>query len=303
MKTGSTRQGAFSGVLLASTAFVMWGLSPLFWKQLGAVPSFEIIMHRMVWSFLFLMPLLVILDQWRDFLKTLSNIRTTLLLLGTTLIVGGNWFAFIWAVNHDLVLQASLGYYINPLVNVLLGTIFLKERLRSLQIAAVVIAGCGVLYLTLAYGRFPWVALFLAFSFGFYGLLRKTAPVGALVGLSVETFLLSIPALFYLVYLEIKGVGAFTHMGLKTDLFLSMTALLTALPLLLFTTGARRLNLSTIGFLQYIAPTCSFLLALFVFRETAAAAQMLTFAAIWVALAVFTLDGLLHGKRAAVKSR
>ncbi len=302
MKPGSIRQGAFSGVLLASTAFVMWGLSPLFWKQLGAVPSFEIIMHRMVWSFLFLMPLLVILNQWRDFLKALGNRRTTLLLCGTTLIVGGNWLAFIWAINHDMVLQASLGYYINPLVNVLLGMVFLKERLRPLQIAAVFIAGCGVLYLTFAYGRFPWVALFLAFSFGFYGLLRKTAPVGALVGLSVETFLLSIPALFYLFYLEAKGVGAFNHMGPRTDLFLSMTALLTALPLLLFTTGARLLNLSTIGFLQYIAPTCSFLLAIFVFKETAVPAQMITFAAIWVALAVFTLDGLLHRKRRAANS-
>jgi chloramphenicol-sensitive protein RarD len=217
--------------------------------------------------------------------------------MGTTLIVGGNWFLFIWAINSGHILQTSLGYYIAPLVNVLLGVVFLKERLRRPQLAAVVLAAAGVGYLTLSYGQFPWVSLTLAVSFGLYGLIRKVAPVGALAGLTIETMLLSIPATAYLVYLDHTGRGAFLNAGLSTTLLLMGAALVTGLPLLLFTMGARRLRLSTLGFLQYIAPSCTFLLAVFIYREPIVPAQLFTFGMIWTALAIYSYDSVLyHGR-------
>ncbi|MBW2515288.1 MAG: EamA family transporter RarD, partial [Deltaproteobacteria bacterium] len=191
-----------AGVVYAVSAFLIWGISPIYWKALRSVPALEIILHRIVWSFFLLVPLIMIMRRWREFVLVFRNLRTLLILLFTAIIVGGNWLLYIWAVNTDRLLQASLGYYINPLVNVMLGMVFLKERLRPPQILAVVMATAGVLYLTLYYGEFPWIALTLAFSFGLYGLIRKIAPVGALVGLTVETLLLSIPALIYLFYLD-----------------------------------------------------------------------------------------------------
>ncbi len=288
-----------AGVIYAITAFLIWGLSPLYWKLLKSVPAFEILMHRMIWSFLFFVPLLLIQRRFREFTAILKNTRVLLILLGTTLIVGLNWFLFIWAINNDHVLQTSLGYYINPLVNVFLGLIFLKERLRPLQTLAVILAGVGVTYQTVSLGVFPWVALTLAFSFGFYGLIRKVAPVGALIGLSVETLLLSIPALAYLVYLNHIGTGAMLRAGLFIDGLLMGSAFVTALPLLLFTRGARRLNLATLGFLQYIAPSCTFLLAVFLYREPLSWTQVATFILIWVALVIYSVDSVLFYRRRA----
>ncbi|MBU2548579.1 MAG: EamA family transporter RarD, partial [Proteobacteria bacterium] len=239
------RSSGLAGLGSGGSAFLIWGFSPLFWKLLKGVPAFETTMHRVVWSFLFLVPLLVFQHAWKDLLPTLKNRRLIPALLLSACLVSLNWLVYIWAINNDLVLQASLGYYINPLVNVLLGVCILRERLRAAQIAAVVLAAAGVIYLALQYGRFPWVALSLAFSFGLYGLIRKISPVGALVGLSVETLLLSMPALGYLIWLEYTGRGTFGHHGPIVDLYLVGTALVTALPLLLFTRGARRLKLST----------------------------------------------------------
>jgi chloramphenicol-sensitive protein RarD len=255
------------GVVYATSAFLIWGISPIYWKALRAVPALEIILHRIVWSFFFLVPLVILMRRWQEFKDALKNYRTVLVLLFTALIVGGNWLLYIWAVNTDRLIQASLGYYINPLVNVLLGVVFLKERLRPPQIVAVLLAAAGVLYLTFYYGEFPWIALTLAVSFGIYGLIRKIVPVGSLVGLTVETLLLSIPALAYLFYLDSHGAGAFLRVSLKLDLLLMGCAIATAMPLLFFTLGARRLYLSTVGLLQYIAPSCMFVLAVFLFRE------------------------------------
>ncbi|MGD9061443.1 MAG: EamA family transporter RarD, partial [Desulfobacterales bacterium] len=196
--TGTLNPDTLWGVIYAISAFLIWGISPIYWKALRSVPALEIILHRIVWSFFLLVPLIIIMRRWQEFIAVFKNLRTLLILLFTALIVGGNWLLYIWAVNSDHLLQASLGYYINPLVNVVLGMVFLKERLRAPQILAVVMATAGVLYLTLYYGEFPWIALTLAVSFGFYGLIRKVAPVGAVVGLTVETLLLSIPALIYL---------------------------------------------------------------------------------------------------------
>ena len=282
------------GVVFAASAFLIWGISPIYWKALVAVPALEIILHRIVWSFFFLVPLVIIMRRWQEFKDALKNYRTVLILLFTALIVGGNWLLYIWAVNTDRLIQASLGYYINPLVNVVLGMVFLKERLRRPQIVAVILATAGVLYLTVYYGEFPWIALILAVSFGFYGLIRKIVPVGSLVGLTVETLLLSIPALAYLFYLDSHGAGAFWRVSLKMDLMLMGCAIATATPLLFFTLGARRLNLSTVGLLQYIAPSCMFVLAVFLFREPFSKAQVVTFIIIWTALAIFSTDSVRY---------
>jgi chloramphenicol-sensitive protein RarD len=230
-------------------------------------------------------------------MAALTSGRTILILLVTTLLVACNWFLFIWAINSGHILQTSLGYYINPLVNVLLGFVFLKERLRRLQGVAVGLAAVGVTYLTISYGQFPWVSLALAFSFGLYGLVRKVAPVSALVGLTLETFLLSIPAAAYLVYIDGAGRGAFMHAGTTISFLLVGAALVTGLPLLLFTMGARLLRLSTVGFLQYIAPSCTFLLAVLVYREPLVPAQLFTFGMIWSALAIYSYDSVLAHRR------
>jgi chloramphenicol-sensitive protein RarD len=285
------------GVALATSAFLIWGLSPIYWKALAGVPAFEILMHRMIWSFVFLAPLVLLQGHLKDLIGALTSGRTLLILFLTTLIVGGNWFLYIWAINSDHILQTSLGYYITPLVNVLLGVVFLKERLRRLQLVAVGLAAVGVTYLTLSYGQFPWVALALAFSFGFYGLIRKVASVGPLVGLTVETLLLSIPASAYLLYLDHAGRGAFLHEGTTISLMLMGAALVTGLPLLLFTMGTKLLRLATVGFLQYIAPSCTFLLAVFIYHEPLVPSQLFTFGMIWTALAIYSYDSVQQYRR------
>ena len=295
-KKGSD-DGASAGVACAILAFLIWGLSPAYWKLLKSVNAFEILMHRMVWSFLFLLPFLAFRGRWTAFIATLKTPRRMIGLLASTVFVTVNWFTFIYAINHDQILQTSLGYYINPLVNVLLGTLVLKERLRPLQGAAVALAAVAVFYLTFGYGRIPWMALILAFSFGFYGLIRKMAAVGALVGLTIETLLLSAPATACLVFLDATGQGAFLRAGPAISILLMGAAAVTGLPLLLFTIGARRIHLSTVGFLQYIAPTCGFFLAVFAFGEPFSGAKALTFALIWIALAIYSVDSLRYYRR------
>ena len=300
--TDAVPQETLTGVACAVGAFLIWGMSPIYFKTLRAVPAFEILMHRMVWSFLFLLPLVVFTKHRKEFKAALSSRRTILTLLLTTLLVSGNWFVFIWAINNDLILQTSLGYYINPLINVVLGLVFLKERLRPAQIGAVSLAAIGVLYMTIEIGHPPWIALFLAFSFGFYGLIRKVAAVNALVGLTAETLLLSCPAMIYLLSLYVHGRGAFLRGDTRIDLLLLAAALVTALPLLLFTIGARRIHFSTIGILQYIAPSCTFLLAVLVYGEPFRAAQLLTFLLIWTALGIYTVDSVIFYRRNRIVS-
>jgi chloramphenicol-sensitive protein RarD len=292
-----SQQESLSGVAYASAAFFIWGLSPIYWKVLHNIPALEIIMHRTIWSFVFLLIILVFLRHGNEFTAAVKKRRTFLVLIPTTILLAFNWFIYIWAVNNEHILQASLGYFITPLVNVLLGMIFLRERLRPLQTVSLVLAGIGVLYLAVYYGKFPWIALSLAFAFGFYGLIRKVAPVSALVGLSLEILFLSGPALAYLIFLDSKDAGALFHIGIKMDLFLMGTAFLTAFPLLLFTLGTRRLNLSTVGFLQYIAPSCMFLLGVFLYNEPISRAQTMTFVLIWAALCLYSTDSVRYYRR------
>ena len=295
--SGETTHRSISGAIFGASAFLIWGISPLYWKTLTAVPALEIVSHRVVWSFLILMPLILFRGRWKDFLSVLTNWRSMAILVVTSLFVSCNWLVYIWAINNGFLLQASLGYYINPLVNVLLGTLFLRERLRSFQVLAVLLAGAGVLYLTIVYGRFPWIACILGFTFGLYGLIRKVIAVGSLVGLTMETFLLTAPALGYLIYLERDGSAAFFKLSLQIDLLLIGTSVVTALPLLLFARSARRVKLTTLGFLQYIAPTCMFGMAVFIFLEPFRTEQLISFTLIWAALTVYSTDSVVHFRR------
>ncbi|WP_181358973.1 EamA family transporter RarD [Pseudothauera lacus] len=281
--------GARHAVPAAFTAFAIWGLAPLYFKAVGSVPPVEIVAHRVLWSALLLAALLAL---WRGF-GHLRRLRTEPRLLAvltlTAVLTGSNWLVFVWAISADRVLEASLGYFINPLVSVLLGRLFLGERLRPLQQVAVALACAGVLWRMLQVGALPWVALFLALTFGFYGLLRKRAPIDAVSGLFVETLLTLPLALAWLGWLAVHGELNFGH-GAATDWLLPLAGVLTAVPLMLFAFGAQRLPLSTIGFLQYIAPTLNFVLAVFVFREPFDNLQLIGFGLIWAALAVYSLD-------------
>ncbi|HSO19938.1 MAG TPA: EamA family transporter RarD, partial [Desulfosarcina sp.] len=246
MNTQQPAEGpqAIAGAMFAFLAFLVWGLSPVYWKALQQVGAFEIILHRIIWSFVFLMPLVIACRRWDEFKKVVTSPRIMAILLATALLVGGNWLLYIWAVNNGRVLQASLGYYINPLVNIVLGMVFLGERLRRAQAVAVGLAALGVLNLALGYGVFPWVSLALAFSFGCYGLVRKVAAVGALVGLTVETLLLTAPAGYWIYCLNRSHTGQFLAADGGTDLLLMGTGILTATPLLLFNLGAKRITLA-----------------------------------------------------------
>lgn len=288
-----------AGGLYAFSAFLIWGLSPIYWKALHGVGAFEIILHRVLWSFVFLMPI-VVYRQWAEFKRIIASPKMLAILLVTSILVGANWLIYIWAVNNGRVLQASLGYYINPLVNIVLGMVFLRERLSRAQSVAVFLASLGVLHLTIRYGVFPWVSLALAFSFGIYGLIRKVAAVGALVGLTVETLLLTVPAGLWVVHLHNTQAGSFLASGGRTDLLLMGTGILTATPLLLFNLGARRITLATLGFIQYTAPTGMLLLGIIVFGEPFTLVQAVTFALIWAALAIYSWETLrTHRQRIA----
>ncbi len=299
----SEKNQSVSGVLFLGAAFFFWGIAPVYWKQLGHVPALEIILHRVVWSFFLLIPVMTGYHRWPEYKQVLHSRKTMAVLTGTTAILAVNWFVFVWAINNNHVLQTSLGYYINPLVNILLGMVFLKERLNRRQCLAVFLAVAGVLILTFHYGRFPWIALALAFSFGCYGLIRKIVPVSAVTGLFLELSLLSLPAGGYMLYLYLHAAGAFLRIGIATDLFCLGASLVTALPLIFFTTGARLVHLKTVGFMQYIAPSCTFLLAVFVYREPLSSTALLTFVLIWSALAIYSFDSVMMIRRLSGKSK
>lgn len=289
-----------SGFWYAVGAYFLWGVFPLYWKALQAIPATQILAHRMAWSVLVVALLLALQGGWSWIRAALSNRKILLTFFITGSLLAVNWFLYIWAVNTDRVVEASLGYFINPLVNVVLGGLFLGETLRRGQRWAVGLAAGGVAYLTFGYGQPPWIALVLAFTFGFYGLLRKTASLGSLRGFALETMLFFPLVAGYLVWVEKQGMGAFGHYGWKLDLLLAFAGVATAAPLLLFASGARRLSLSTLGLLQYIAPTLQFLIGVFVYGEPVGHDRLLAFALIWAALALYSAEGLYHGRRVKV---
>lgn len=287
------------GMLYAASAYVLWGLLPVFWKALHAVPALQILAHRMVWSLLVVLVLVAARGRGRVIGAAVRDWRVLGLFTATALVLSLNWFVYIWGVNAGYIVETSLGYFINPLVNVVLGMVFLRERLRAWQGVAIAIAVSGVVYLTLSYGRLPWIAVTLACSFGLYGLLRKTAPLPSLEGLTVETLVLFVPALAYLIFMQHTGQGAFAHVGTVPTLLLIVSGIATATPLLLFATGARMLSLTTLGLLQYIAPTLQLLLGVLVYGEQLPPTRLIGFAIIWLALVVYTGESIVHGRGAA----
>lgn len=279
-----------AGALYALGAYGVWAIFPLYWKTLVSIPALEILAHRIVWSLAFVSLLIALRRQWQPVRAAFASRRNLLPLLASTMLVAVNWLVFIWAVNSNQVLQTSLGYFINPLVNVFLGMVVLGERLRRLQLVSVLLAGFGVTYLGIALQLPPWIALTLAFCFGFYGLLRKTMPVGALPGLAVETLVMTPLALAYLVWLGLDGSGVFTATAPGIDLLLAFGGVATALPLLWVAEAARRMPYATLGQFQYIGPTGHFLLATLVFGEQLTQAHLVTFACIWVAVGLYVFD-------------
>ena len=278
-------------------AYALWGVLPLYFKALVHVGATEIVAHRILWSLIFLGALATLWKRWPGIRAALASRRVALTLLLTALLIAVNWLVYIYAVISGHVLEGSLGYYLNPLVNVLLGVFLLKERLSRLQKAAVVLAGAGVAILALGAGGAIWISLTLAASFAVYGFLRKVAPVESLEGLSIETLFLAPFAFGWVVWLSQAGDSAFLH-SRTTDLLLVLGGAVTAIPLLLFTAAAKRLPYSTLGFLQYVAPSIQFLLAVLVFGEPLTSAHIVCFAAIWVALAIFVGEGLRAGRSA-----
>ncbi len=277
------------GILYGAAAYILWGFFPIFFKALHEVPAFQITMHRVAWSFLLVALVMLLRRDWRTLLKSISR-RTLAIYAAAAIFLAGNWLLYVWGVNAGFVVEASLGYFINPLVNVLLGTLFLRERLRPAQWIPVGLAGLGVLYLTVTYGRLPWIALGLAFSFGIYGLLKKIAPLGSLQGLTVETAVLFVPALGFLIFAEAQGFGAFGHVSWSTSLLLALTGVVTTIPLLLFASGARRIPLTTLGLLQYVAPTLQFLIGVLLYHEPFTHDRMIGFSIIWLALILYTAE-------------
>lgn len=284
----SSRQGA----IYALAAFLLWGLSPIYFKLMTRLPALELLAHRTLWAALLLGVAIAFFGRWRVVIAAVSTRRLFGTLIASAILLGVNWWIFIWAINAGFILQVSLGYYINPLVNVLLGVVFLGERLRKLQWVAAGLAAMGVAAMSIGVGVFPWISLFLAGSFGTYGLLRKVMPIDALSGVFVESVILAPMALLFLGYLAIAGSGHLGGGDVSFDALIVASGAVTAIPLLCFVAGARRLRLASLGFIQYLAPTCHFILAVFVYDEAFSGRHFASFALIWTALGLYTFDTL-----------
>jgi len=283
-----------SALIAGIAAFTTWGLIPVYWKLLKAVPASEILAHRFLWTTIFLSILLGWQGRWTEVKATVRSRRATLYCLASGSLIGINWFLFIWAVNIGRVIETSLGYFMTPLVSVLFGAIFLRERLTLWQSVSVSLGTVAVLNLTFGYGRFPWVAVLLCMTFGLYGLLRKKSATAAIPGLFLETTFLVPLAIAYLIYLRIDGGLFFGRAGWLLSILLVSTGIVTAVPLFWFGYAARNLRLTTLGFLQYLTPIGSFFLGVFLYREPFTRGHLITFSLIWVALAIFTADALLR---------
>lgn len=276
------------GIVYTTVAFFAWGVLPFYWKALGAVPAFEILAHRILWSFVFITIVLAVRRN-TQVKALLKDPRSRKSLLVTSALIGLNWFTYVYAVNSEHIVEASMGYYINPLVSVFLGIVILKERLNLLQIFSFVLACVGVLYLTMDYGKFPWIAVLLACAFGLYGLFKKTSNLQSLPSLMIETMLLSPLALGIIVYQASISRGSFFSISIKTDFLLIFAGVITTLPLYWFAQGAKRIPLSSVGFLQYIAPTLMLCIGVFVYNETFTRAHLISFGLIWIALVLYSL--------------
>jgi len=276
------------GLLMGGGAFTLWGLLPLYWKWMNVMSPYEIFVQRVVWSFVFVAIVLLLKKQISGFIRILKRPQNWMSILGPSLFISINWLVYIWGVNNNYVIETSLGYYINPLVLTMFGSVFFKEKLTKLQKIGIVFAGAGVAAKTLMYGRVPVIALILAFSFAIYGLLKKKSKLDSLTGLAFETLTVGIPSIFYLVFTEVTGNGIVGNLPFYYWGMIALSGIVTAVPLLLYAEGTKRLPLSVVGFLQYIAPTIGLILGIFVFKEPFDLQSLFAFVLIWIGLAFFT---------------
>lgn len=289
------------GILLAIAAYLIWGFVPLYFKLLVNVPPINILMHRIIWSFIFLTGIVIARKEIKKLLYGLTP-RIFLVYTIAAVLIGINWFTYVWGVNRGFILETSLGYFINPLVSVLLGIIFIREIPRPAQWIPIGVATIGVVYFTLSYGSLPWISLTLAASFGLYGLMKKIAPLPPLQGMTLETGILFLPALAYIMIMPLQATTPGSPPLNASTLFLLMgTCLVTAIPLLLFSTAAPKIPLATIGLLQYIAPTLQFFIGVFVYSEPFNTSKLIGFAIIWLALILFTAEGLFSRRRSVTQ--
>ncbi|WP_339180511.1 EamA family transporter RarD [Oceanobacillus sp. FSL W7-1293] len=287
MEDKSLQQGA----VITFAAYLLWGIFPIYWKFLEHVPAGEVLAHRIVWSLIFMIFLVLVTGNWRELIETVHELKKdkkkTIAIITASIVISINWFLFIFSVQHGHVLQASLGYYINPLISILLAVFVLKEKTTKGQVLSFLLAGIGVVYLTLSYGVFPWISLLLAITFGFYGLIKKTLHLHAMYGLTIETLVVAPIALLYLLFVPSEGSFTFSPLFAADNLLLIGAGGVTAIPLLLFAAGAKRIPLAMVGFLQYVAPTIMFFLGVFLYNETFTVHHMITFALIWAALIIY----------------
>jgi chloramphenicol-sensitive protein RarD len=288
----TARRETISGLSYAAGAFFLWGIVPLYWKMLKQVPAFEILAHRIVWSLAFVAILIAFYNRWDDLKSAFFLSRKRWLIFSGAILVSANWGVFIWAVNAGHVVDTSMGYYINPLLSVFLGMLVLRERLNFWQQVSLVFATAGVLIITFQYGRIPWVALSLAVSFALYGLVKKVTNIESLIGLTLETIVLAPLGLGYLIYLQWNGSGAFGNIVWWRTLLLAGAGLVTAIPLLWFARAVQRIPLTMVGFIQYLTPTMTLLLGVFLYHETFSPAHLVSFGFIWFALALFSCSQL-----------
>jgi len=281
------------GVIYGLGAYLMWGFFPIYFKLLQSVPAMEILGNRILWSFIFLAGLITLRREWTSLRGMALKPRTVLIYTLSSCLLAVNWLIYVWGVNSGYIVETSLGYFINPLLNVLLGVVFLREKLRPLQWVPIGLATLGVIYLTVNYGQLPWIALALAFSFGLYGLVKKTAPLGSLHGLTLETGILFLPAGIYLLLAASRFTGTSGGNSLPVSILLAGAGVITSVPLLMFGAAARRIDLSLMGILQYVAPTCQFLLGVLVYGEPFTRERLVGFSFIWLALIFFWAEGTL----------
>ncbi len=277
------------GVLYGIGAYLCWGTFPLYWRLLKEVSAIELLGHRIIWSFVFLVLFIALTRGWRTFFKSLSA-RVILSYSIASLIIGVNWFVYVKAVNSGFIVETSLGYFINPLLNMLFGIVFFKERFRAMQWVPLIIAASGVLWLTFGYGHPPYVALTLAFSFALYGVVKKISPLGSLHGLTIETGVLFIPAVVLLLWVTLAGGGSFIRSGISASLLMAGAGIITLLPLLMFATAARSVPLWILGLIQYISPTMNFLTGVFIFNEPFSRDQLIGFGLVWFAIIIFIAE-------------
>jgi chloramphenicol-sensitive protein RarD len=295
-------RGNALGIIYTMGAYILWGILPIYWKWIDEVPALEILAHRVIWSFIFVLLIVVVLKRkiLKNFFQVqMSQKKTWLGLFLASLFISINWFTYIYAVNTNHIVEASLGYYINPLIAVLLGVFVLREKVNKMQAISFIIAGIGVLYMTISVGKIPWISLILALSFGFYGLSKKLIKVDSILGLLLETLFILPFALLFLAYLDLNNQHTFSTGSLTIDLLLIGSGVATAIPLLWFGIGAQKIPLYLVGFLQYISPTISLILGVVMYGETFTTDHLVTFACIWIAIAMFSVANI----RQVIKKR